>query len=79
MDSLTADQLQALRIAFIAWGIGFLVALWNLLDSIAAARSERKPQRPEKRFIEPCATDLHIYDDDGDVCTTCKQPKEPLP
>lgn len=72
---------SALTFAAIAWGIGVLIVAYNIVSDLSAMRAERSKNKPrrEKRVVEPCATDLHVYAEDEDVCTRCKQSKEPLP
>lgn len=72
----------AITLAIAAWTVAVLVVVWNIGTDFAQLAREHTPkQRPqrERRFIEPCADGMHVYDDEGLTCTTCKQPKEPLP
>lgn len=70
---------QIANVLALIWGIAVAMVIYNIasdLPGVLGTRTHKKAQ-PERRFIEPCAADMHTYDDEGLACTTCKQAKEP--
>lgn len=67
---------QVLALAALCWGIALALVIYNIASDLLSKRRERP--RAERRYIEPCAPDLHDYADD-DVCRNCKtaRPLEP--
>lgn len=83
MDTIVIDlsdpkTLQVATLAAIAWGISVALVLYNIASDIVTLIRSRQPKRKavERRFIEPCADDLHIFEDGA--CSRCKA-VQPLP
>lgn len=72
LDSLTAEQLQTLNLALLAWGVAVGLILWNIVEDVVAAFRNHEPS--QRRRVE-CAPGRHDYSDGASVCRTCKAVK----
>lgn len=62
---------EELLIFFLLWLGALTIIAWNIKEDLP----QRKKRAPtERRFIEPCAEDMHDWqaDEDQEVCATCK-------